>query len=507
MINIKNTKIQLSRSNTIAENREVAELMLSKYNFLVGELVTVNYKLKETQDDFRSNIGTLIAIGIKNGIGRDCYRVLNTNQAVVVDNILEDLPDVSNTVDDQLFLSKYNGAWNYVYIVGQIKTERAITGGPFIFYNMTDGYRWFYYDQRLKREDDFHSKKDLNELLQKIINSSLQVDVISSEGNLFRAGDNASTTLEFNIKDGTGIDILDECEIWINGEKVDLNENTYTIENINTNAGDGEELNIQVRRILNDDVYLAKDYKVNFLFGKDFYFGVVNDDWDISEENILNLETKLSYKTSFVWDGIELNNQKTVFAYPKKYGILLHIYDDHGLDYINTYRSDEVNIGEDVYYCYVKSDLVTISNLCQKYLFIEDENFDLEKLTLLDIITSWKHRNSANNFVTLDEDGKINTDFYSVDASASFIKLKDILETTPISNLEPGAKYFIKDEGKIYTASSTVDGTYSDAVRGVIYVCDGKFYSLLENSIPPELVPFTRFKTVSLNSLDDLWQI
>ena len=52
----------------------------------------------------------------------------------------------------------------YTKLVG-VRQIEPITGGPFIFSNIEDKYRWFYRDGVLKREDDFYTKSEINEMI------------------------------------------------------------------------------------------------------------------------------------------------------------------------------------------------------------------------------------------------------------------------------------------------------------------------------------------------------
>ena len=70
-----NKRIQISRSKYIEESRSIAVLRLNtEYSFLKGEVVMINYY---KDPDFRNNIGVLVAIGVKDGMGEDCYRIVN----------------------------------------------------------------------------------------------------------------------------------------------------------------------------------------------------------------------------------------------------------------------------------------------------------------------------------------------------------------------------------------------------------------------------------------------
>ena len=60
------SRIQLSRSKYIEESRAIAVLRLNEYDFYPGEIVMMSYY---KNPDFRNDIGVLVAIGVKKGIG------------------------------------------------------------------------------------------------------------------------------------------------------------------------------------------------------------------------------------------------------------------------------------------------------------------------------------------------------------------------------------------------------------------------------------------------------
>ena len=68
---------------------------------------------------------------------------------------------------------------------------------------------------------------------------------------------------------------------------------------------------------------------------------------------------------SMTWSGITLNNQRTVFVYPKAFGTLTAIKDGNNFEYINSYTRIDLNVDEVPYYAYVLKDPVTISGFKQ----------------------------------------------------------------------------------------------------------------------------------------------
>ena len=99
----KDYRIKVSSSKYIEESRAVAVIRLNERGFLKGEVVMLNYK---KDPDKKTDIGTLVAIGIKDGTGEDCYRIISAGGSVVVRKVVESLADVSSLVHNELYLQR-----------------------------------------------------------------------------------------------------------------------------------------------------------------------------------------------------------------------------------------------------------------------------------------------------------------------------------------------------------------------------------------------------------------
>ena len=71
---VQEQRIRIARKSVIVDNRITAELLLQDRPFLKGEFVMINYY---KDPDFRTNIGVLIALGVKDGTGEDCFRIVS----------------------------------------------------------------------------------------------------------------------------------------------------------------------------------------------------------------------------------------------------------------------------------------------------------------------------------------------------------------------------------------------------------------------------------------------
>ena len=94
------------------------------------------------------------------------------------------------------------------------------------------------------------------------------------------------------------------------------------------------------------------------------YDGVVAANFTITEANIKTLtETLRSGKGGTM--AFNLNNQKACIAYPKAFGAATGIKDANGFDYLASYTRSELNVNGELYYVYLLTNAVTITDMKQ----------------------------------------------------------------------------------------------------------------------------------------------
>lgn len=496
-------RIQISRSKYVEESRAIAVLRLNEYNFLKGEVVMLNYY---KEPDFRNNIGVLVAIGVADGIGENCYRLLSTGGTVAVRGIINELPDISKLVRNELYIYKdKDSVWNYVYKI-ENDVDRIIepvTGGPYIFIDLESGYRWFYENQSCKREDDFFTTEEVKKILQDVADSQLQFSATSINGNLFKVGEVKSIIIQPLVIDKiTGDDLTSSCKYLVNGVELDRDENGNLVI---TGIKEDCDINVTAEYPLLNGVYSRYTSTVSVRFGYNFYYGPIDSDWEITKDNIQDLSNiVLNYRKDFSWDNITFTYKKIAVAYPKKYGYLSHILDDNGLDYIRTYQPilPGIEIDQEEYIVYIKNDSVSVSEFLQKYIFNDTNSMSIEEGNFFDLVDAWKKRNKFNGLVQLDEMGKISSDLINYDAASEiFIKLTDIVTEYPSSGMEIGEIYYNSTEKKLFTALTNTSGVISDPKEASLYVFDNDYYTWNGSS----LQKFSRIVTVKLNKITDIF--
>lgn len=405
MSSLNSFQIQISRSKYIERDRSIARLRLNQHEFLVGEPVMVRYYSNSEQTE----TDTIFALGIKNGIGEDCYQVVTLGGLDLVRDVVTELPDISLLVHGELYLYKdEDGVWNYVYETGGVRRIEPITGGPFIFSNIEDKYRWFYCDGVLKREDDFYTKSEINEMIsgwdvniQDALKSLEEIKKLTYKNHsatfplrvsfydsnrqddgttpLYQTG--IRTAVNFlirvtipDIDTKTGetntYEVTNDCILELNGTQITLPEsNRYTVLGLT----DTTEYRLSVKYTDPDTeiIRTATSY-YTVKFGYNFYYGQIPESgWNITEAALNSLEnTVVGNEKSIVTFQGDLNSQKIAFAYPKLYGNLMSIYDTtSGMNHITDYSIESCKVNDIDYNVYVKDVALNYNNFQQVFSF------------------------------------------------------------------------------------------------------------------------------------------
>lgn len=495
-------KIQISRSKYVEESRAIADLRLTEKAFLPGELVMLNYY---KDPDFRNDIGVLIAIGVKEGIGEDCYRILSAGGTVKVRNVVNELPDVSKLVHNELYVyHDSEGVWNYVYKINEDPERRIepITGGPYIFIDLESGYRWFYENQECKREDDFFSSKKITEILAAIGDTKIKPTIVSDNGYIFKSGDIKDLILNVGaVDEATGIDLSKDCKYFVNEKELIPDENGKVII---PNLIKDEDIRVVVKYPISPGIYVSASEIISIKFGYKFFYGSVDEGWQISQKNIESLEHNIiNYRRDWAWDNINFTYKKIVIAYPRKYGFLSHIYDDNGLDYIRTYQPyfTKVFIDDEEYLVYIKKDSVSVSLFLQKYVFNESDSININENNLFDLINAWKNRNIHSGLVVLDENGKIDSSLVDNSNSGVFIPIKEIVKDYPTSGMEVGDVYYNEITGKLFIAIDSNSGVIDEPIQETLYIYQNEYYSWTGE----KLRRFSRMESREIKTIKEIY--
>lgn len=160
------TKVRFSRCREIMSSREAAMIHLGEKEFEAGEPVIINY-FEETN----ASVNTIMAVGIKNGKGSDCYRIITLGQYEIVWGVGRDLPDVSSLVHDELYLYQDNdGVWYYVSAPDKItRILEPLLPYPHTFINIANNTIYVSdSDRHVRSINDVYTKSEIDELLTTI---------------------------------------------------------------------------------------------------------------------------------------------------------------------------------------------------------------------------------------------------------------------------------------------------------------------------------------------------
>lgn len=488
----KDYRIKVSSSKYVEESRAVAVIRLNERGFLKGEVVMLNYK---KDPDKKTDIGTLVAIGIKDGTGEDCYRIISAGGSVVVRKVVESLADVSSLVHNELYIYKDpDNKWYYVYKPENEANRRVelITGGPYIFVDLDTGYRWFYRDGQCKREDEFFSSNNVQALLNEILSRNDRIEVTSDSGFLFKVGDVKNVALDIKTLDNSRNDISSKCRYSIDGQDIALVGGKYTIQNLTADKDIEIVSNVEVA----EGIYQQIKEKVSIRFGYLFYYGRVEPTWEPNVDNIKALEyKKLNNRRSLEWVDIDITNlSKTVFCYPKRYGFLDHIFDYHGIDYLKDYviYDNHYVIDGEEYFVYLKKEPIKMFDFRQNYVF---GDFD-------GIIINGVGDNQLGDL--LDHEIKEQLKDKLLDFKTSgVVYLDGMFDEVPTSGLVPGGIYYIKSIKKLFVADSDSSGVVKDMTEKSMYVKLPEYSTLFWNGT--ELIDLGKLRVVKIDNISEIF--
>ena len=159
------TKVRFSRCREIMDSRSTAMIHLREKEFTVGEPALVNYF-----EDTNASVNTIMAVGIKDGKGPDCFRIITLGQYEIVWGVGRELPDVSSLVHDELYLYQdSNDVWYYVSAEDGVRMIEPLLPYPHTFINIADNTIYVSdSDRRVRSINDVYTKSEIDALLSSI---------------------------------------------------------------------------------------------------------------------------------------------------------------------------------------------------------------------------------------------------------------------------------------------------------------------------------------------------
>ena len=346
------TNIKVSRCEDVLSSRAVAIIHLNTHAHQIGTPVMVRYRIDDNKID------TITAIGIKNGIGPDCYSITSEGGKIYVADVNEILPDVSSLIHNLQYIAKYNNEWSLIYI-DDSGVERRI--GPLSedarYFSLLDGHEYYYVSGKVIRDDNqfdlFSDKLEIMNLGNIELSVTPRSSTTGKKGTtinfpgfdvevLTRLKENITSSCEFHVYDYQGV----EQSISRTGNSIFLNISVGVTSDYMFEA---------IYRIGNEETK-ARAW-VSFYMVDPILYGTTSDPTNLSEK---------------LWNGrgdlvldFDLDNTKSLIKVPSDLLVFKHIYDDNGLDYINNYHI----LLEQNYTVYEKIEPVRINNFRQIFTY------------------------------------------------------------------------------------------------------------------------------------------
>ncbi len=357
------TTIKISRSASIEESRDVALIRLDKHiEHHPGQPVEVLYRTET------NTIDSIVAIGVKDGYGRDCYSILASRGEVVVNDVLYELEDVSELINGGRYIVLDNNVWK-LELLGDDGVIRNIIplediSDVMIYKNLRDGYNWYWRDNILKREDSFYTDEQLTEKVQNMIDESSYVDfsvMYYGETNLY-APDTIVTSPKFIVKLSVGShDYLDRATIKVSSSEHEEEEIKSIEGNILTLYGSFDKDVTFTFTVNYYGVTYTATSEIRFM--KMARYGSIHDGEDVPEYNDLSLKVVYFDPKVGIDLSYDLQDAKSLLIVPGDISFK-RILDENSLDYIYDYTSYSMN----GYTIYLKKTSTTINNFKQVFI-------------------------------------------------------------------------------------------------------------------------------------------
>lgn len=228
-----NTLIRISRNSTIEESRAAAIRRLNEqFEHIVGQPVMVRYYATPNSLTTPGKIDAVLAIGVKNGKGKDCYQVVTAFNKSVIYGVTDDLKDLDISAfpsgkEVYIYISpdpavsddfEANKAY-YVYKDEEDeeghfhRTFKEIDDGPRVYEDLSTGRSIYLSDTNTVTLGNGYSRSDIDELLSgkigfsqpehknKIlkVNSEGVVEFVSPEESGYTAGKNIEINENYEI--------------------------------------------------------------------------------------------------------------------------------------------------------------------------------------------------------------------------------------------------------------------------------------------------------------------
>ena len=129
----------------VMSNKSSALVVLNTLSVKEGEILNIRY----TTDS--GSIDSLVAVGIKDGVGPDCYTMVSDQSIPLVNSITDVRPDVSDMISGTIYLfhDTLEEKYQLLFLSGSSIIEKDLTE-DFYFTNIEDG-KYYFFDSDKQR--------------------------------------------------------------------------------------------------------------------------------------------------------------------------------------------------------------------------------------------------------------------------------------------------------------------------------------------------------------------
>lgn len=195
----------------------------------------------------------------------------------------------------------------------------------------------------------------INASLTRMYPKVFPLSVAVSGGGTFKLGTTQRITVKWTTKEAN--DVITPKTVSLNDESLEVSTTSKVFESVSSNTTYTVEVS-------NDYETVSGSTSVRFVNPN--YFGVIDATSEVTEDVILGYTELIRGSKSYT-GTTSLNNQRTVYAYPKQFGALTSIKDANNFDYINSYTRSELEINGETYYIYVLTSPTSITTFKQIY--------------------------------------------------------------------------------------------------------------------------------------------
>lgn len=362
--------IRIKRNSLVEENIGIAMIKLGRLNHVTGQPVIVNY-YKENK-----TVDTILAIGTKNGVGPDCYSIISTSGVTAVNRVLPELPDVSELVNGETYISMFSGKWALIGI-DPVEQEHRVIGSlqeDKKYHDLSTGLDWYFDGETVKREDDFCTTSKTETLISNSFHKVYPIKVEVSGGSLMSIGEILSNPkISVSVSDYTGKSLTGDCKYkFFNetmGEQIQVRSKSSDTFILDSTLSSTTVIRIEAELEEGTETFTGTG-RVEFVFSNPVLYGGLSEEDSLEPRNFLGLAKETYKGEGDLVISFNLKRQISVLAVPAEFPLFTKIKDTNGLDYTNDYSVHRnMDINGILYNVYKKLDPISINNFKQIFSY------------------------------------------------------------------------------------------------------------------------------------------